>query len=240
MRLKAIQPSPLRPTKVDILCRMNRLDFFKAVFCCHISERSIDMKKAKNSSVSGQNSSRSPLSINQYKEETLMKTNKHPIELVQKSWAEYYDGKPVTEISKENQVARCTIYRWLKQYKNLSPDLIPTQRALSDLRKKQQRTEQICQILKAVNCTASDPVSVKLSELERLVDQYPIRVLCDALEVNRGTFYTYMKSKQNPSLRTQRRKEPSAAVKEVFEENHGLFGSDKILAVLQSRGYKTS
>ena len=103
-----------------------------------------------------------------------MKTNEYPIELVQKCCAEYYDGKPVTEISKENQVARCTIYRWLKQYKNLSPNLIPTQRALSDLRKKQQRTEQVCQILKAVNCTASDPVPVKLSEMERLADQYPI------------------------------------------------------------------
>ena len=65
-------------------------------------------------------------------------------------------------------------------------------------------------------------------------------VLCDALEVNRGTFYNHMKSKQKPSLRTQRRNELSEAVKEVFEENHGLFGSDKILAVLQSRGYKTS
>lgn len=49
-----------------------------------------------------------------------------------------------------------------------------------------------------------------------------------------------MKSKQQPSFRTQRRRDLSAAVKEVFEENHGLFGSDKILAVLQSRGYKTS
>ena len=65
-----------------------------------------------------------------------MKTNEHPIELVQKCCAEYYDGKPVTEISKENQVARCTIYRWLKQYKNLASDLIPTQRALNSLRQK--------------------------------------------------------------------------------------------------------
>ena len=184
------------------------------------------MKKAKASSVDRQNTNRSSLSINQHKEETLMKTNEHPIELVQKCCAEYYDGKPVTEISKENQVARCTIYRWLKQYKNLAPDLIPTQRALNSLQQKQQRTEQICQILKAVNCTASDPVSVKLFELEKLVEQYPIRVLCDALEVNRGTFYNHMKSKQKPSLRAQRRKELSVAVKEVFEEKHVVFGSD--------------
>ena len=72
------------------------------------------MKKAKTLSVDRQNTNRSSLSINQRKEETLMKTNGHPIELVQKCCAEYYDGKPVTEISKENQVARCTIYRWLK------------------------------------------------------------------------------------------------------------------------------
>ena len=83
------------------------------------------MKKAKNSSFGRQNTSRSSLSIDQHKEGILMKTNEYPIELVQKCCAEYYDGKPVTEISKENQVARCTIYRWLKQYKNLSPNLMP-------------------------------------------------------------------------------------------------------------------
>ena len=143
MRTKAIQSSPLPPTKANILCRMNRLDFFKAVFCCHISERSIRMKKAKNSSAGRRKSSRSPFSTDQHKEGILMKTNEYPIELIQKCCTEYYDGKPVTEISKENQVACCTIYRWLKQYKNLSPDLIPTQRALNNLRQKQQRTEQI-------------------------------------------------------------------------------------------------
>ena len=159
------------------------------------------MKKAKTLSVDRQNTNRSSLSINQHKEETLMKKNEHPIELVQKCCAEYYYGKPVTEISKENQVARCTIYRWLKQYKNLETDLIHTQRALNSMRQKQQRTQQICQIMKAVNCTASDPVSVKLFELEKLVEQYPIRVLCDALDVNRVTFYNHLKSKQKPSLR---------------------------------------
>ena len=59
------------------------------------------MKKAKALSVDRQNTNRSSLSINQHKEETLMKTNEHPIELIQKCCAEYYDGKPVTESAKK-------------------------------------------------------------------------------------------------------------------------------------------
>ena len=47
MRLKAIQPSPLLPTKVDILCRMNRLDFFQDGFLLPCFRKEDSHEKSK-------------------------------------------------------------------------------------------------------------------------------------------------------------------------------------------------
>ncbi len=170
-----------------------------------------------------------------------MNNMKYPTEFIQNCCVDYSNGTPVYIICKRYQVPRSTVYRWLNQRRNLSPDEILTKKSLDNMRRKQERAEQMCQILKLVNCTTSSPLRIKLYELEKLADQFPIRILCDALEVDRGTFYNHLKrNKKENSSYAQRRKELSVAVKEIFEENRGLFGSDKILFVLQSRGYKTS
>lgn len=170
-----------------------------------------------------------------------MRKNTYPIEVVQKCCVEYGEGKPVSAINNETHISLSTIYRWISQYRTVPAEMIPTQKALDSLRRKAERAEQVCQVLKLVDCTISAPRRVKLYELEKLVGQFPIRVLCDALDVDRGTFYNHIKrNKKENSVFAQRRRELSPIIKEVFEENHGLFGADKILSILQSRGYKTS
>ncbi len=170
-----------------------------------------------------------------------MSNMKYSTEFIQNCCTDYNNGTPVCVICERYQVPRATVYRWLNQHKDLSPDEVLTKKSLDNMRRKQERTEQMCQILKLVNCTTSSPLRIKLYELEKLADQFPIRILCDALEVDRGTFYNHLKrNKKENSSYAQRRRELSVAVREIFEESRGLFGSDKILSVLQSRGYKTS
>ncbi len=170
-----------------------------------------------------------------------MKSQKYSVEMIQLCCSEYRNGTPVSDICERYHIPRSTVYRWLQQYKSLPADIIPTKKELDNVRRKQERAEQICQILKLVNCAVSAPLQTKLYELEKLAGQFPIRILCDALDVDRGTFYNHLnRNKKENSTYAYRRQELSIVVKEVFEENRGLFGSDKILSVLQSRGYKTS
>lgn len=170
-----------------------------------------------------------------------MRKNAYPMDVVQKCCAQYRAGKAVPEIMRESHVPRSTLYRWFAKYKQLPAEVISTKKELENLRHKQARTEQLCQVLQTVNCTASAPLQEKLCELEKLVGRFPIRILCEALQVDRGTFYNHIKrNKKENTLYAQRRRELSAAIQEIFEESKGLFGSDKILSVLQERGYHTS
>lgn len=101
--------------------------------------------------------------------------------------------------------------------------------------------QQICEVLKTVNCTVSSPLKEKLYELEKLHGQYSVRVLCEALEVERGTFYNHIfRNKKNYSVCAKKKAELSEEVKTIYEESRGLLGSDKILSVLQEKGYCVS
>lgn len=95
--------------------------------------------------------------------------------------------------------------------------------------------------MKLVNCTCNAPLKTKLYELEKLYGQFSVHVLCAALDVNRGTFYNHvLRNKKKDTSYTKRRRELSEAIRGIYEESHGLFGSDKILSVLSDRGFHTS
>ncbi len=97
-----------------------------------------------------------------------MSNMKYPTEFIQNCCVDYSNGTPVYIICKRYQVPRSTVYRWLNQHKNLSPDEILTKKSLDNMRRKQERAEQMCQILKLVNCTISSLLRIKLYELEKL------------------------------------------------------------------------
>lgn len=171
-----------------------------------------------------------------------MSRNTYPIETIRTCCSKFRNGEAVCDIVKETGVPRSTIYYWIKQYKGLD-DLndITLKKTLDNLQRKYKKSQQICEVLKSVNCTPNSPLKTKLYELKKLYGKYSVHVLCEDLDVNRGTFYNHIlrNKKQNTSY-AQRRAELSEAISKIYEESHGLFGSDKILSVLYSQGYRTS
>lgn len=75
--------------------------------------------------------------------------------------------------------------------------------------------------------------------LERLYGQFSVHVLCEALDVPRGTFYNHIKrNKRGNSSYAKHREELREAIQDIFDESRQTFGSEKICAVLHERGYK--
>ena len=171
-----------------------------------------------------------------------MQNNSYPVETIIECCASHRAGTTVTAISKQFGVSRTTIYHWLKQYGNVSdPKEIKFKKELDNVRRKYEKAQQICEVLKSVNCTCHSPLKHKLAELDNLYGKYSTRVICEALNVDRGTFYNHMfRNKKEKTIYSKRRKELSDAICDIYEESRGLFGSAKILSVLQSRGYHTS
>lgn len=171
-----------------------------------------------------------------------MSRTTYPIETIIKCCSKYRSGDPVSSIVKEFEVPRSTVYYWINQYRDV-PDVndITLKKTLDNINRRHEKLQQICEVLKSVNCTCNAPLKTKLYELEKLYGQYSVRVLCEALDVNRSTFYNHiLRNKKQDTSYVKRRRELSVAIREIYEESHGLFGSDKILSVLSDKGYHTS
>lgn len=149
--------------------------------------------------------------------------------------------KPVLEIAKETNIARSTIYRWINDFKNQ-----PTQQAtitpiiVSRLENKIKRLEGIIQIIKESGCSPIAPLKEKLAALESLYGKYSVHMLCEALDVPRGTFYNHiLRNKRNNAWFMKRRENLRIAIKQVYDDNNQIFGAAKIAAILNEQGYKT-
>ena len=66
-------------------------------------------------------------------------------------------------------------------------------------------------------------------------------MICDALDIARGTYYNHvLRNKRDNTWYAKRREELRIQIQDIFEENHQIFGAEKIAAILKSRGIKTS
>ena len=155
---------------------------------------------------------------------------------------QYHNGVPVATICVEADISKSTLYSWIGAYK--VQDSSNTSITLSDyniLSRKLNRQDDIIQILKSVNCTVNSPLNEKLDELESLHGQFSVRVLCDALEVSRGTFYNHiLRNKRDNTTYEKRREDLRVAIRDVFDESNQIFGSGKIRAILAEQGYQVS
>lgn len=154
----------------------------------------------------------------------------------------YYNGKSVTEICQDHQIPRSTFYSWIQAYrpvesKDSSRTITP--KDFDTLLRRCGKQEQIIAVLKSIPAITNATTQEKLAVLEPLYGQFSVHVLCEALDVPRGTFYNHIKrNKRGNSSYAKHREELRTAIQEIFEESRQTFGSERICAVLHERGYR--
>lgn len=153
------------------------------------------------------------------------------------------ENVPVGMIVEETSIPRSTIYYWVKRHndrinrKNNEISL----KSYRLLENKVARLEGIIKILKTVECTVKDPLEIKLSELEKLHGKYNVHMLCEALDVSRGSFYNHiLRNKRENTWYVQRRTELRDKIQQVYDDNYQIFGATKICAVMKEEGYHVS
>lgn len=106
----------------------------------------------------------------------------------------YYNGETILDISTATGIPRSTLYSCLKPYQTVNTETGHQVNVSEFIRMKKHldKLEQVIEVLQKVKCTVSSPLQDKLRELLRLYAQYSMHVLCDALQVPRGTFYNHM------------------------------------------------
>jgi len=154
----------------------------------------------------------------------------------------YLSGESVSSILVDAPVSRSTFYAWIKQHRNqASQSKELSLKNFRILENKVKRLEGIIKILQSVDCTATSPLSKKLVALEALHGQYNVHMLCEALDVARGTFYNHIfRNKKDATTYAARRKELKVRIREIFYDNDQVFGAQKIAAVMKHEGYPVS
>lgn len=153
----------------------------------------------------------------------------------------YKQGIPIQELSTEYGISERTIYRWAKQYSTVDEEQFFTPKEHKLLLRRVEKLENIIAILKTVNCTVHAPLKEKLTELEVLYVQYDVHILCEALDVSRGTFYNHiLRNKRDNAWFEKRRSEYRVIVRDIFDEFRQIFGAEKIRTILVQRGHQVS
>ena len=155
----------------------------------------------------------------------------------------YFSGVGVEVLSGETGISRSTIYNWVKVERQLREKKAAEKenvncKSYSQLKELAERLEGMLIILKTCGCAPHDPLPVRLKVSERLCheDNYSVRMICEALDVPRGTFYNHvLRNKRGESSYEKRKEELRIRIREVYEESNQIFGSPKIAAVLQRK-----
>ena len=154
----------------------------------------------------------------------------------------YKNGESVSDLVTDTGIPRSTIYSWIKE--DVASDSNKKTVSLKNsriLENKVARLEGIIEIMKKVGCSVSDPLEIKLPALEALQGQYSVHMLCEALDVPRGTYYNYiLRNKRTNTWYEKRREELRIEIQRIYDDSHQIFGSAKICAVMKENGIRVS
>ena len=149
-----------------------------------------------------------------------------------------------TRIIKTVGISKSTFYKWLSDYRKGQVEAKRkglTLRNFHLLEAKVKRLEGVIEIIKKANILPNSPLKQKLHAAEKLSGEYSVHMICDALDIARGTYYNHiLRNKRDNTWYAKRRETLRIQIQEIFDENSQIFGAKKITAILQNKGIKVS
>ena len=108
-------------------------------------------------------------------------SEKEKYELVER----YYKGESATDLCIQTGIARSTFYTWTKLFNTTisKAGYVVNANEFVKLKQHISKQDQIIEVMKRVNCSATAPLHDRLKELVPLRGQYSDRILCEALSV---------------------------------------------------------
>ena len=153
----------------------------------------------------------------------------------------YLNKESVRNLSLETQVSKATIYQWLSNYQKEQtlPKKIAN-RTIEEKKIKIKKLETMLTIINDVGLSPLAPLKEKLYAMEPFYKKYNVHWLCEAMNVNRGTFYNHIfRGKHGNTWHVKQREILKAAIEKIYNENRQIYGATKITILLKQQGYHT-
>lgn len=156
--------------------------------------------------------------------------------------ARYKSKESILSISNETGIPRSTIYRWINDYttkNSISPKI--KDKEIKELERKVEKLQTLLAIIRELGISINAPLKEKLNAMAPLYGKYNVHWLCEAMQVDRGTFYNHIfRNKKDNTWYAKRREILREEILKIYEENRQIFGAGKITAILKQKGCRTS
>ena len=170
---------------------------------------------------------------------------KYSPEIKTRAIQRYKKGESLKALSAELHISQSTLYQWRNRYCTTQTEArtytpLEFDAILRRLRKSEHQLEiiRLSEYLKVI------PLQKKLATLEmfyhRPENTYSVHELCEALEVDRGTFYNHIFRRADRSKYENEQAELMRKVKQVFDDSEQRFGAEKIRITLAQSGIRIS
>ena len=155
---------------------------------------------------------------------------------------EFINGKSVSKIHTETGISRSTIYSWIESQKETFTKAEKINlRDYRELVAKCERQQKIIQILKESPCTVSSPLRERYNVIKAFKDTYSETLLCDALNVSKGSYFNHIfRNKNDASQYAAKVEEMTPIIEQIYHESNQIYGPGKVHAILKDRGYNIS
>lgn len=136
-------------------------------------------------------------------------------------------------------IPKSTFYYWVEEYKKIySQDgLIITKHDYKKLEWENARMKKQLEAYQITGCSPQSTDKDKLVAIDKYRSLYPIKYLCDVLNIDRAKFYRYITHKEAQTER--RNKKLTRLIKEIAAKNP-CYGSKRICHELKRQGFITS
>lgn len=157
------------------------------------------------------------------------------------------DGEKVSAIATDIGVPKSTVYAWITEARKSRKEAAREQNAFiapaamdyHQLKAHAEKLECMLEVIKLVSDISEIPLEKKLRILDELyhTEKYSVHLMCETLDVPRGTFYNYIKrGKKGDTAAARRREEMRERILRIYYDSNQIFGAPKIAAVLKESG----
>ena len=155
----------------------------------------------------------------------------------------YQTNHTIAETIKKYGIAESTLFEWRKRYDEKHYLSTSSSPRLKHWRQKElhlNKIEQKLEVLGKCSCGVNASIDEKMATIEKLQGQYSIHVLCEALNLPRGTYYN---RKRKANIKTSYEKsdeEIKPLIEKIFYDSKERFGRKPIHHKLLELGYRVS
>ena len=164
----------------------------------------------------------------------------------QEVFVKYVCGYTPKEIAKETGIHFVTIYRWVNSWRKNLNDRPLTNLPLQDvgtiltcteeLKRKLEEAERSLSIIHRSGILQTIPLRQRIDMVLPLLDSYPAKFLAQTFEVSLSTVYYHKGQEQRKIQRQQQDEAMRSRIQEIFEENNGRIGAERIRILLHNQG----